>query len=158
MKLSDKNKKEPNSSKKESKSGRKRKISNSEETKDNAKKGKKINRRIEQSTSEYAEELQFLASIESTSKIRVEEIKSEAEQKLEQEMKRNQLIKRKLHTKPIIYQKLRDKDDSLKAKLRAIEIFRKSKQGPGYIPKGEKKLNAPKDDAELSESSSDSDL
>lgn len=43
----------------------------------------------------------------------------------------------------------------LRNKLKAIEVFRKGKQGPGYVPKRERKRKMLKDEAELSESSDD---
>lgn len=54
-----------------------------------------------------------------------------------------------------IPQKARDQTTLLRNKLKAIEVFRKGKQGPGYVPKRERKRKVPKDDAELSESSDD---
>lgn len=63
--------------------------------------------------------------------------------------------KEQLHAKQTIPQKERDKADALKSKLRAIEAFRKSKAGPGFVKKRPKVLTPLKDDAGLSESSSD---
>lgn len=52
-----------------------------------------------------------------------------------------------------IPQRERAKVDSLKSKLKAIEVFRKSKQGPGFVKKGKKVVRLVKAEAELSESS-----
>ncbi|KAI4464459.1 dna repair protein complementing xp-g cells-related [Holotrichia oblita] len=58
-----------------------------------------------------------------------------------------------LHRKETIPQKEKDKADLLRNKLKAVEVFRKSKQGPGFIKKRQKNVRQPKEDAELSESS-----
>ncbi|XP_050306629.1 DNA excision repair protein ERCC-5 [Anthonomus grandis grandis] len=55
--------------------------------------------------------------------------------------------------KETIPQKERDKTTLLRNKLKAIEVFRKGKKGPGYVPKKERNKRMPKDDAGLSESS-----
>lgn len=54
-----------------------------------------------------------------------------------------------------IPQREQDRINALKVKLRAIELYRKSKKGPGFVNKRDNKGNRVKDDAELSESSSD---
>ncbi|GJQ86136.1 hypothetical protein Trydic_g4978 [Trypoxylus dichotomus] len=59
----------------------------------------------------------------------------------------------RLHRKETIPQKEKEKADVLQKKLKAIEVFRKSKQGPGYIKKKQRNARQPKEDAELSESS-----
>ncbi|KAJ8680734.1 hypothetical protein QAD02_016521 [Eretmocerus hayati] len=55
-----------------------------------------------------------------------------------------------------IPQRERDKVNALKSKLKAIEIFRKSKKGLGKVTKAKKVVKKIKDDAELSESSDSS--
>lgn len=61
----------------------------------------------------------------------------------------------RVRKKETIPQKARDQTTLLRNKLKAIEVFRKGKQGPGYVPKRERKRRMPKDEAELSESSED---
>ncbi|NP_001153363.1 mutagen-sensitive 201 [Nasonia vitripennis] len=56
----------------------------------------------------------------------------------------------------VIPQRERDKANALKSKLRAIEIFRKSKAGLNRVQKKKKVVKKIKEDAELSESSSSS--
>lgn len=58
------------------------------------------------------------------------------------------------HIEEFIPQRERDKNDALRNKLKAIEIFRKSKQGPGFVKKRPQVIRKLKEDAELSESSS----
>lgn len=58
------------------------------------------------------------------------------------------------HIEEFIPQRERDKNDALRNKLKAIEIFRKSKQGPGFVKKRAQVIRKLKEDAELSESSS----
>ncbi|KAF5298479.1 hypothetical protein FQR65_LT01258 [Abscondita terminalis] len=60
-----------------------------------------------------------------------------------------------LHKKEVIPQKQKDKEDAFKNKIKAIETFRKSKQGPGFVKSRKRQVRAPKAEAELSESSSD---
>lgn len=55
-----------------------------------------------------------------------------------------------------IPQREKDKANALKKKLRAIEVFRKSKKGPGYMKKKKKTTREIKENAELSESSDSS--
>lgn len=64
-------------------------------------------------------------------------------------------INLKIISKETIPQKERDKSLLLKNKMKAIELFRKSKQGPGFVKKRKRTEIQPKDEAELSESSSD---
>ncbi|KRT79732.1 hypothetical protein AMK59_6810, partial [Oryctes borbonicus] len=59
----------------------------------------------------------------------------------------------RLHRKETIPQKEKEKADVLQKRLRAIEVLRKSKQGPGYIKKRQRNVREPKEDAELSENS-----
>lgn len=56
----------------------------------------------------------------------------------------------------VIPQREQDKANALKSKLRAIEIFRKSKAGLNRVQKKKKVVKKIKEDAELSESSSSS--
>ncbi|XP_044743849.1 DNA excision repair protein ERCC-5 homolog isoform X2 [Chrysoperla carnea] len=53
----------------------------------------------------------------------------------------------------IIPQREKDRINALKTKLRAIELYRKSKAGPGYVPKKQRPPRKMKDEAELSEDS-----
>lgn len=75
-----------------------------------------------------------------------------SKEKAEQKIKLPAKTKEQLHIKETIPQKERAQKNALKTKLRAIEIFRKSKQGPGFIPKRVNKIRNLKDEAELSES------
>ncbi|XP_018567912.1 DNA repair protein complementing XP-G cells homolog [Anoplophora glabripennis] len=100
---------------------------------------------------EEDEEIQLLKATTSRSLKRVEEIDREVRNEVEQVKK--QCLPH-VHKKEIIHQRLRDKSDSLKNKLKAMEVFRKSKKGLGYVPKRGKKITVPKEDAGLSEESS----
>ena len=53
----------------------------------------------------------------------------------------------------VIPQREKDKVNALKTKLKAIEIFRKSKKGPGRVKKAKKVFKKISDEADLSESS-----
>lgn len=55
----------------------------------------------------------------------------------------------------VIPQRESDKTAIVNTKLKAIELFRTSQKGPGFIKKRKKTVRKPKADAELSESSSD---
>ncbi|XP_046482836.1 DNA excision repair protein ERCC-5 homolog [Neodiprion pinetum] len=55
-----------------------------------------------------------------------------------------------------IPQREKDKANALKNKLRAIEVFRKSKKGPGYAKRSKRTARKIKSEAELSESSDSS--
>lgn len=76
-------------------------------------------------------------------------------EKADQKLKLPAKTKEQLHVKETIPQKEKAQKDALKTKLRAIEIFRKSKQGPGFVSKRVNKIRSLKEEAELSESSSD---
>ncbi|XP_077300110.1 rad2 superfamily protein mus201 [Arctopsyche grandis] len=52
-----------------------------------------------------------------------------------------------------IPQRENDRNIILKNKMKAIELFRKSKKGPGFVNKRKAAVRQPKDEAELSESS-----
>ncbi|KAL3281160.1 hypothetical protein HHI36_004378 [Cryptolaemus montrouzieri] len=104
------------------------------------------------------EELKILQATEALSEKRIEEIKKEAEKRIEEEINKKRLINRKLHSKEYIPQKERDQRNLVRTRLKAIEVFRKSKIDPPKKKGGVNKANTIKDDAGLSESSSDSDL
>lgn len=99
---------------------------------------------------EKDEEIQLLKATSSKSLKRTEEIEKEVRNEIEQVKKQ---CLPNMHKRDVIHQKLRDKSDLLRNKLKAIEVYRKSKKGPGYIPKREKKKILMKKDAELSEDS-----
>lgn len=63
------------------------------------------------------------------------------------------IVKPNLHKIDVIYQKEIVKNDLLQNKLKAIETFRKSKAGPGYVKKRKMVKVALKDEADLSENS-----
>ncbi|XP_045470115.1 DNA excision repair protein ERCC-5 isoform X2 [Harmonia axyridis] len=104
------------------------------------------------------EELQLLEKTKAISEKRVEEIKMEAEKMVQQELNKKKLIERKLHRKEIIPQREREQKNLMRTRMKAIEVFRKSKIDPCAKKGGMHKTRQPKEDAELSESSSDSDL
>ncbi|CAG9862806.1 unnamed protein product [Phyllotreta striolata] len=97
------------------------------------------------------DEVRLLEATTSQSNKRMQEIQKEIAQTLEK--KTLKTSSPSLHTKEIIHQKLKDKSDCLRNKLKAIETYRKSKKGPGYVPKKAKTTVAPKEDADLSEDS-----
>ncbi|XP_044750492.1 DNA excision repair protein ERCC-5 homolog [Coccinella septempunctata] len=104
------------------------------------------------------EELKVLKETEDFSIKRVEDIKAEAEKIIEKELNKKKLIERKIHRKEIIPQKERAQKNLVNNRLRAIEVFRKSKIDPSTKKGAAHKSRPPKEDADLSESSSDSDL
>lgn len=124
---------------------------------DLTKKKPKIQPPTENIPKELAEdaEIKLLEATTSQSNKRIEEIKNEVLHSLEKPVvKKNIPIPTtSFHTKEVIHQKLRDKSDVLRNKLKAIEVYRKSTKGPGYVPKRTKKVAAPKEDAGLSEDS-----
>lgn len=100
------------------------------------------------------EDIQHLLATTSKSVQRVNEIHKDIQKELsEEKAKHSSSILPSLHNKNVIHQKLRDKSNILRNKLKAIEVFRKSKKGPGYVPKRGRLKRAPKDDAGLSENS-----
>lgn len=102
---------------------------------------------------EQDEEIKVLKQTKARSRRRLEQIEEDAKEKLEREKARKTRISSSgLHAKEVIVQKELEKKNLLRSKLKAIEVFRKSKQGPGYVKKREKKILQPKADAELSES------
>lgn len=100
-------------------------------------------------------DIKVLQQTKTRSRRRLALMEEEAKEKLQEEKVRKTRISSVLHTKEVIIQKELDKKNLLKSKLKAIEVFRKSKQGPGYVKKRQKKALEPKEDAELSESDSD---
>ncbi|KAG5876721.1 hypothetical protein JTB14_015510 [Gonioctena quinquepunctata] len=100
---------------------------------------------------EVDEDIQLLAATASRSSTRVQEIEKEVKKDLDRSF--NERKHPSLHTKEIIHQRLRDKTDVMKNKLKAIEVYRKSKKGPGYVKKRAKTVSIPKEDAGLSEDS-----
>nr|XP_057664523.1 DNA excision repair protein ERCC-5 homolog [Diorhabda carinulata]XP_057664532.1 DNA excision repair protein ERCC-5 homolog [Diorhabda carinulata] len=98
-------------------------------------------------------EIQMLIATTSHSNQRVEEITKEAFKALEVTPTKKVGPNTSLHKPDLIHQRLRDKSNLLRNKMKAIEVFRKSKKGPGYVSKRKKKLVLPKEDAELSENS-----
>ncbi|RZC41075.1 DNA repair protein complementing XP-G cells -like protein, partial [Asbolus verrucosus] len=103
---------------------------------------------------EADEDIEALKHTEATSRKRIAEIQKEVLNKVE-EQKVKKVNLASLHRREVIPQKQKEKTDMLKNKLKAIETFRKSKQGPGYVKKKVKVVKTPKEDASyLSESSS----
>lgn len=100
-------------------------------------------------------DVKVLQETSARSRRRLAQMEEDAEEKLQEEKARKTRISSVLHTKEVIIQKELDKKNVLRSKLRAIEVFRKSKQGPGYVKKRQKQVAEPKADAELSESDSD---
>lgn len=103
---------------------------------------------------ERDEDVKFLLETAGSSSSKVEEVKELVENQLKNIRKNTQPNVKSVHKKEVIPQREREKSDLLKRKLKAIEVFRKSKQGPGYVQKRQKTKTAPKEEAELSESSS----
>lgn len=104
--------------------------------------------------SDSDEDIQVLKQTKVKSKKKLEDMKEEIKNEIE-EAARKARIAPNPHKREVILQKEKDKTQLLKAKLKAIEVFRKSKQGPGYVKKKSKIVRQPKEDAELSESSSE---
>ncbi|XP_072388907.1 DNA excision repair protein ERCC-5-like isoform X2 [Diabrotica undecimpunctata] len=100
------------------------------------------------------EDIKILTATTSNSARIVNEINTDVLKVLEEKPKSKKVVPtRSLHTKDVIHQRLRDKSTSLRNKIKAIEVYRKSKLGPGYVPKRKKTVLIPKEDAELSEES-----
>lgn len=98
------------------------------------------------------EELKILKETKTRSKKKVKEIEKEVKEKVDVPQSKRAV---NLHNKKdFIPQKEKEKANLLRTKLKAIVVFRKSKQGPGYTQKRKKLVRQPKEDAELSESSS----
>ncbi|KAF2882026.1 hypothetical protein ILUMI_24151 [Ignelater luminosus] len=105
------------------------------------------------------EDIKILKQTRMQSKRKIEDIDKEVKNEIEQLQEQQQAKKPKstidLHKKDVIPQKEKDKLDALRSKMKAIEVFRKSKKGPGYMKKRKVVPRKTKEDAELSESSSD---
>ncbi|XP_060531638.1 DNA excision repair protein ERCC-5 homolog [Cylas formicarius] len=87
-----------------------------------------------------------------TSGARVEEITNEAKAQLDKmEANKSDCSRVRVLTKEVIPQRKNEQSLHLRNKLKAIEVFRKSKKGPGFVPKKGRKRREPKSDAELSE-------
>ncbi|CAG9835230.1 unnamed protein product [Diabrotica balteata] len=100
------------------------------------------------------EDIKILTATTSNSARIVKEINTDVLKVLEEKPKPKKVVPIKsLHTKDVIHQRLRDKSTSLRNKIKAIEVYRKSKLGPGYVAKRKKTVLIPKEDAELSEES-----
>nr|XP_022914076.1 DNA repair protein complementing XP-G cells homolog isoform X1 [Onthophagus taurus]XP_022914077.1 DNA repair protein complementing XP-G cells homolog isoform X1 [Onthophagus taurus] len=104
------------------------------------------------------DDLKVLQQTKKVSRKRAKQIENELRYEMEQqELRKNEnpqkKMVKKLHSKEVIPQKQKDKADMLKSRMKAIETFRKSKQGPGFVKKRSKKSNLVKEDAELSEDS-----
>ncbi|XP_028129377.2 DNA excision repair protein ERCC-5 isoform X1 [Diabrotica virgifera virgifera] len=101
------------------------------------------------------EDIKILKATTSNSARIVNEINRDVSKMLEEKPKSRKAVvpTKSLHTKDVIHQRLRDKSTSLRNKIKAIEVYRKSKLGPGYVPKRKKTVLIPKEDAELSEES-----
>lgn len=99
------------------------------------------------------EDIEILKQTKARSVKKVAEIETAIKNEIaDKETKKRET--RNLHMKEVIPQKEMDKAQLLKRKMKAIETFRKSKQGPGYVKKRGKVVRQQKEDAELSESSS----
>nr|CAI5827163.1 unnamed protein product [Callosobruchus analis] len=108
-------------------------------------------------------EIQHLIATTSASAQKVEQINKEMQErlsKLETEQLKveekpkevaNSTRSRGLHTKEVIHQKVKENKDLLRNKMKANEVFRKTKLG--YVKKTPRKRRMPKEDAELSEDS-----
>lgn len=107
-------------------------------------------------------DLKVLQKTRIESRKKLEEMQKELKKTLEKEMKKVNEAKAKVpivnvHKPERIPQKEKEKADMLKTKLKAIETLRKSKRGPGYVKKGKRSKRLPKEDAGLSEESSEED-
>lgn len=101
----------------------------------------------------------ILEEIEKFSKIKVTQIKNDIENIIDRNVKakeRTRNLRVTSKKKEVIPQKEMDKISTLRNKMKAIEVFRKSKNGPGYVRKRNKSRRSTKEDAELSENSSSS--
>lgn len=103
------------------------------------------------------EEVEILKETKARSKKRSKQIEKEAKESANNSNIKLKKLNVNLHNdkKECIPQREKDKAVLLRSKLKAIEVFRKSKQGPGYVQKRRKVSRKPKHDAELSESSTD---
>lgn len=97
------------------------------------------------------EELNVLKETKARSKKRVKEIENEVKNVIKDEVMVKPITN--LHKKEVIPQKEKEKSDMLKNKLKAIETFRKSKQGPGFVKKKSKTVKVKETASYLSDSS-----
>lgn len=100
------------------------------------------------------EDIEVLKKTRAISKKKVEEIKRSAMDQLKVGKESERVEARHFHKKEVIPQKQMDQIQLIRRKMKAIEAFRKSKQGPGYVKKRGKVVRHLKEDADLSESSS----
>lgn len=121
-------------------------------------KKKKIEATTSKTTDNVEKELKLLKETKTFSEKHAKELEDETKKMLEFELKKKTLIERKLHRKEIIPQRERSQKNLMNTRLKAIEVFRKSKIDPSSKKVGTHKIRPPKHEAELSESSSDSDL
>ncbi|KAK5646708.1 hypothetical protein RI129_005172 [Pyrocoelia pectoralis] len=101
------------------------------------------------------EDIQVLRKAKIHTKTKLKQIREDIEKQVENVKVPRPMTKLQLHKKEVIPQKQKEKAAALRSKIKAIEIFRKSKKGPGYVEPRKCKKRLPKDEAELSESSSD---
>uniref|UniRef100_A0A1Y1LUP1 Uncharacterized protein n=1 Tax=Photinus pyralis TaxID=7054 RepID=A0A1Y1LUP1_PHOPY len=101
------------------------------------------------------EDVQALRKSKAQTRTKVKQIRDDIEKQVAVAKPPRAVTKAQLHKKEVIPQKQRDKADALRSKIKAIEVFRKSRKGPGYVEPRKMKKRAAKEDAELSESSSD---
>ncbi|CAH1133868.1 unnamed protein product [Ceutorhynchus assimilis] len=104
-------------------------------------------------------EVKLLPKIVQQSSQKVEEINKNLMEKLKtiqvSEPSTSNSRPTRVPKKEVIPQKEKDKSTVLRNKLKAIEVYRKGKQGPGFVPKRGRNRRLPKADAGLSESSDD---
>lgn len=117
-------------------------------------KGKRVSRKRKNVAETEDADVRVLKETKARSRRRLAQIEEEATEKLQEEKAKKTRVASTLHTKEVIIQKELDKRNLLRSKLKAIEVFRKSKQGPGYVKKRQNVTRQPKEDAELSENSS----
>ncbi|XP_044266103.1 DNA excision repair protein ERCC-5 homolog [Tribolium madens] len=114
------------------------------------KKKKKVGRKNED------EDIKILKETKVRSKKRVEEIQKEVKKEIQEQKEERKVNLQKLHKMEVIPQRQKDKAEMLKNRIQAIETFRRSKQGPGYVKKRAKVQKEPQKDASyLSESDTD---
>ncbi|XP_076270275.1 rad2 superfamily protein mus201 [Rhynchophorus ferrugineus] len=107
------------------------------------------------------DEVSLLSKVLSESSERVKEIKKSVKKDIEMlDMQSTPSTSKRapIKIKPkkvLIPQKEKEKNTLLRNKLKAIETFRRSKRGPGFVPKKGNSKRQPKDNADLSENSSD---
>lgn len=126
----------------------------SSKEKETAKPKRKIQKNQEKRDHSSDEDIRVLKQTKVRSKKKLLDIKTEIKN-LTEEKARKERIAPNPHKPDVIIQKEKEKAQALRTKLKAIEVFRKSKQGPGFVKKRAKIVRKTKEDAELSESSSD---